>query len=60
MSTEYELQYQKEELRKMLIAIVESHGGKIEVPYASYGTAGERTLHIGPDDAGQRYVLTAK
>lgn len=60
MTTIDELKYEKEELRKMLIAIVESHEGKIEVPYASYGTARARTLHIESDDAGQRYVLTAK
>ena len=60
MTTNDELKYEKEELRKMLIAVLDLHGGKIEVAYSTYGTAGERTLHIVPDNPGQRYVLTAE
>ncbi len=59
MTTNSELKYEKEELRKMLIAVLDLHDGKVVVSYSTYGLAGERTLRIEPDDPGQRYVLTA-
>jgi hypothetical protein len=56
-----ELRNGKEELRKMLIAIVDSCEGKIEVPYSVYYAArGERVLLIEADNARQTCVLTAK
>ena len=37
MTTNNELKYEKNELRKMLIAVLDLHGGKIEVPYSQAG-----------------------
>ena len=60
MATNAELKYTKEELRKLLIAVLDLYGGKIEVSYSRCMEARKRRVLIVPDDARQTYILTAE